>query len=276
MPGTLGPNLGITWGYSLHEAGWGVGGYNPGFAKLDTLIFLTVINTLNTPPGSPSNGDRYLVGSAPTGAFVGHTDSVAVYLTIGTPGWSFYAPKLGWKLFHTSIGSTLRWDGSDWIEDQASPLGFDLSGLAHRDVIIYDSVSGTFKNQRPKYAIGAQSDPDSILNTDQILLLHPFATDVSFPDDFGDYQGLQSYAYGFVPGATDIVIRIRKATLSAPTVFADVGSITIASGTVGPAVMVTTGGQLDFASGDILMLMAPNAVDISFKGFFCVLVGFES
>lgn len=45
-----------------------------------------VINILDTPPGSPSTGDRYIVGTTPTGAFVGQAKNIAVY---NGSGWDF-------------------------------------------------------------------------------------------------------------------------------------------------------------------------------------------
>lgn len=118
MPGTVGPNIGFTWGYSPHENGWGVGSYNPGFAIMDSLLHLSVINTLNAPPGSPANGDRYIVGASPTGAFVGHTNHIAVYINFDTAGWRFYVPKLGWQAWHVANGYYMRYNGGfGWIED---------------------------------------------------------------------------------------------------------------------------------------------------------------
>lgn len=47
-----------------------------------------VKNLLNTPPGSPTEGDRYAVGPAPTGAWNGHDSEIAEY-TSGS--WVFDA-----------------------------------------------------------------------------------------------------------------------------------------------------------------------------------------
>lgn len=117
MPGTTGPNLGLVWGYSPHESGWGVGGYNPGFARLDTLVHLSVISITNTPPGAPTNGDRYICDAGSTGAWIGHDNEIAVYLTIGTPGWTFYIPKLGFRAWNADTGGYIRFNGTTWVAD---------------------------------------------------------------------------------------------------------------------------------------------------------------
>ncbi len=146
MPGSTGPNLGLVWGYSPHEDGWGVGGYNPGFARLDTLVHLTVLGVLNNPPGSPVNGDRYIVDSAPTGDFVSHEDEIAVYLTTGTPGWSFYVPQLGWRAWNDNTDSYTRFNGSAWVTDTGSTNSLagltddvDITSPADGDLLRYDS-----------------------------------------------------------------------------------------------------------------------------------------
>lgn len=120
MPGSTGPNLGLVWGYSIGEDGWGVGSYNPGFAKMDTLIHLSVIDIEDTPPGAPVDGDRYIVGGSPTGDFSGHEDEIAVRLAIGGPAWVFYAPKTGWRLWNEATSTYFRFDGA-WIEEVFLP-----------------------------------------------------------------------------------------------------------------------------------------------------------
>lgn len=42
-----------------------------------TVVSYEVLNSQNTPPVSPSTGDVYLVGTSPTGAWVGHAKDIA-------------------------------------------------------------------------------------------------------------------------------------------------------------------------------------------------------
>lgn len=53
---------------------------------LIALAFRGVISITNTPPGSPVEGDSYIVGSAPTGAWAGRANCLTTY-TSG--GWRF-------------------------------------------------------------------------------------------------------------------------------------------------------------------------------------------
>lgn len=51
---------------------------------------------VDTPPGSPTAGDRVIVGSSPTGDFVGHAGEIAQWS--GT-AWVFTTPKQGMIAF---------------------------------------------------------------------------------------------------------------------------------------------------------------------------------
>jgi hypothetical protein len=115
MPGTAGPNLGLVFGYSAHDNGWGLGSYNPAMEILDGIIFLSVTSAIiATPPGSPTAGDRYIVGPSPTGAWTGHAKDLAIYRA---SAWHFFTPKLGWQAWNVATSSYYRYDGSAWNED---------------------------------------------------------------------------------------------------------------------------------------------------------------
>lgn len=51
---------------------------------------------VDTPPGSPTEGDRVIVGDTPTGAFVGHAGEIAQWN--GT-AWVFTTPKQGMVVY---------------------------------------------------------------------------------------------------------------------------------------------------------------------------------
>ena len=75
-----------------------------------------VIAIQNAPPGSPADGDCYIVGSSPTGAWVGHAADIAAY--IGT-SWQFLLPAPGWTVYNQATFSR-------WIYGTGSPsYGWD-------------------------------------------------------------------------------------------------------------------------------------------------------
>lgn len=65
------------------------------FKKEDVPFPFSVLDILNTPPGSPSNGDAYIVDTSPTGDWASNAKYVAVYTA---RGWVFIAPAVGMTL----------------------------------------------------------------------------------------------------------------------------------------------------------------------------------
>jgi hypothetical protein len=101
---------------------------------IDVLVMPVVKDhTLATPPGSPANGDRYIVAASPTGAWSGHAGSIAVWTTDDPAGnaWQFYAPQVGWIAFtRTAPQMPLGWNGSTWIPIAAGFLpAYTVAGL---------------------------------------------------------------------------------------------------------------------------------------------------
>lgn len=72
----------------------------------------SVIGTQNAPPGSPVENDAYIVGPAPTGAWVGHANDIAVYLL---SGWIFAQPKIGHTLYVEGSGNVQFDENGDWV-----------------------------------------------------------------------------------------------------------------------------------------------------------------
>ena len=96
---------------------------------LDALMFLSVISmTTNAQPGSPADGDRYLITAAPTGTdWSGKTQGLlAVYSTHITTtsggvdttvsGWEFYTPKRNWQTrVEDAADVIVLYSGTVWV-----------------------------------------------------------------------------------------------------------------------------------------------------------------
>jgi hypothetical protein len=78
-------------------------------ADASAIAIASVLSMTNTPPGSPSAGDAYIVDTAPTGAWVGHAKDIALY----TPrGWVFAAPKVGEALLNEATGLNVQYSAA--------------------------------------------------------------------------------------------------------------------------------------------------------------------
>lgn len=85
-----------------------------------------VIAILDTPPLLPENSSKYLVGSAPTGAFIGHTNDIATFTSPAT--WTFYTPTIN-DTFVLDNGTNIyyRWNGAAWVTIPSIELPLKMS-----------------------------------------------------------------------------------------------------------------------------------------------------
>lgn len=88
---------------------------------------------LNTPPGSPAQGDTYVLGASPTGAWAGRANCLAGYF--GT-GWVFVpgnnsagtpiamgVRQEGLRVWNKTDDKTYVWNGSAWVVANAAQSG---------------------------------------------------------------------------------------------------------------------------------------------------------
>lgn len=107
---TNGPNLGIVISETPGVTPWHEA-FETGWAKLDAVVMLDVISrSLDTPPGTPTAGDRYHTGASPTGLWSGQANKIAVWN--GT-AWVFYTPLEGWLMTsQADAGRLYKYEGS--------------------------------------------------------------------------------------------------------------------------------------------------------------------
>lgn len=74
---------------------------------LEAAIQLSVkSNVVTSPPGSPADGDRYIVAPDSTGVWTDKDGQVAVYVTTK---WYFLVPKIGWLAHLETDNSYLKY-----------------------------------------------------------------------------------------------------------------------------------------------------------------------
>jgi hypothetical protein len=87
--------------------------HNEALRILDGLVQLLVLDrNLTAPPGSPTDGDRYIVGSGATGDWAGWDLNVALF-TDGS--WLRLPPRAGWRAWVEDEGLLLVYDGVGWV-----------------------------------------------------------------------------------------------------------------------------------------------------------------
>lgn len=92
--------------------------HNEALEHLDVVVQLAVLDKdLSTPPGSPSTGDRYIVGASATDDWTGKENEVAYY---DGDGWVFKTPKDGWFC---------------WVDDESEIYFYNAGWSALGDVL---------------------------------------------------------------------------------------------------------------------------------------------
>lgn len=127
--------------------------HNEALRIADVLIQpVAISDVVSTPPGSPSDGDMYIVGPTATGAWTGHEDDLA-FCWVTT--WLFIAPLEGFHVWLLSEDAYFMYSGSlGWVPGLEG-LFYDVGG----------SVNG-------------------VPTGSQVLIRAPMVRDVAFPDDF--------------------------------------------------------------------------------------------
>ncbi len=157
--------------------------HNDALNDIDALAQLSVLDrTLNAPPVSPATGETYIIGSSPTGAWVGAAGKVAAYFA----GWKIKTPLAGWCAWARPENRLLVYSGTSW-SNLATPF---LEGSA-------SWTPGTV-------ASGGGTSLTGITLTgaafgDFALVTAPY-----------DLQGLTATAY--VSAANTLVIRLQNGT----------------------------------------------------------------
>lgn len=86
--------------------------HNEALRKLDAIVQLAVVDrNLAAPPGAPTEGARYIIAAAPTGAWAGHANHVAAYQD---GAWAFSVPNEGWLAWISDEDVLVSWSGTAW------------------------------------------------------------------------------------------------------------------------------------------------------------------
>lgn len=87
--------------------------HNEAIRQLDALVQLGVLDRhLGSPPGSPLDGDRYIVAVGAVADWAGHDREVAAFQD---GAWMFYVPRDGWLAWIADEGQLVAWSGTEWV-----------------------------------------------------------------------------------------------------------------------------------------------------------------
>jgi len=81
--------------------------HNDALRRLDAIVNINVLAIQATPPGSPVDGDRYIVATGGTGAWLGKDTLIAAWQD-GV--WNFYSPRAGWEVYVQALRQLYNFD----------------------------------------------------------------------------------------------------------------------------------------------------------------------
>jgi hypothetical protein len=85
--------------------------HNEALRMLDALVHLSVLEIASSPPGSPEDGARYIVGDPATDAFAEKESQIAVY---EDGAWRFFLPRNGWLAYIEETQALLVYREDAW------------------------------------------------------------------------------------------------------------------------------------------------------------------
>ncbi|PHR58718.1 MAG: hypothetical protein COA47_09945 [Robiginitomaculum sp.] len=105
---------GIEYDWDQGESTWKAGMDN-NLRTIGSILNLSVIDIINDPPGSPSDGDAYIV-LVGTGLWSGNDDNIAIWFNADAV-WRFYVPTTGITSFVTTgtfANQLIAYNGTNW------------------------------------------------------------------------------------------------------------------------------------------------------------------
>ncbi len=101
--------------------------HNEALQLLDALVQLRVTAFDATlPPLTPSLGEAYALGAAPSGAWAGQANQLAIWQG---EAWLFIAPQPGWRAWGLTPAELRIWQGGSWGLVQAQTQNLDQIGV---------------------------------------------------------------------------------------------------------------------------------------------------
>lgn len=100
------------WGSGF--SGW-AGDMDANIARIGRFSFHLSVKDrdLTAPPGTPANGDCYIVATGGTGAWSGHDNKVMVWLSASST-WAIGVPRIGWQAYIEDEQVLTVYKGSAW------------------------------------------------------------------------------------------------------------------------------------------------------------------
>ena len=153
-----------------------------GLDRLDLLVQCSVLDrNLTAPPASPALGDAYIVGPAPTGAWAGRANALALWIS---SQWELIDPLPGFTCWVIDEAVLVVWSGTAWTIASAGGGGTTTllgltdtpdtySGQAGKTLIVNAGETavefGTTAGSAPVEAPYVVTAPHALLSAERVV-----------------------------------------------------------------------------------------------------------
>lgn len=249
--------------------------HNAALRQLEGRMVRAKDKDLTTPPGSPANGDTYIIPSGATGVWAGKTNQIAHFYG---GAWAYWVPIEGVRLWLNDEDTEYAFDGANWIvnagagltppfadstsivkgsADATKKMRFEVDGLTASTTRVLTVPDTDMTLGDNAYLAGAMYNGKP---TASVILLHHVVTrTVVFPSGLTGSQGKARVA---ATAQTDFDIQ-KNGTSAGTMRFA-------AAATSATFIMAS---QTTFSAGDVLKVVAPATPDATLEDITFTLSG---
>lgn len=116
--------------------------HNEALVMLDNLIGSGVKTIADTPPTDFDDGDRYLVGTNPSGDFLNRENQIAFY----DNGWRFIKVRAGQMIWISDMKKLYVFNGNNWQEEDRTDPRFTTVNPQIGDILSYNGLNFSNEN----------------------------------------------------------------------------------------------------------------------------------
>lgn len=129
--------------------------HNEALTAIDAALHASVMGApRNDPPAAPGEGESWIIGTAPVGAWSAKASAVATW-TAG--GWRFTVPLPGMMVWNQVAGCWIYWTGSLWSDGSLPATALRIGGrqvVGERQPEVPSPSGGTVIDAEARFAIG--------------------------------------------------------------------------------------------------------------------------
>lgn len=215
--------------------------------------FIAKDKDLATPPGSPADGDCYIVAGSPTGAWTGKATKLAFYLNTA---WAFITPIEGTRAYLQDENITYEYSGAAWASSASYTAGGTDVALAdggtgasladpnNDRIMFWDDSAGavTWLAPGPSLSITGTTLDSAVIAKDEGVTLTTGVTSYNFVGGGVTATNVGTDVTVTIAGSASITAKDEGSTLTSSLSSLDFVGAGVVATNVGGAVTVTISG----------------------------------